>query len=138
MPLPRNPRYKFMPVFSPHTSFSPTLHPTLHLVQQDEEDLHISPQALITTSKFGISFPRYPVFVFSILRTTSIPSKTFPKTTCLPSKKGVGTVVMKNWEPLPLGPAFCSACQNQYGGEKEGRDEDRIRGDEDGEDDLQP
>jgi hypothetical protein len=68
---------------------------------------HISPHKLITTSKFGTSFPRYPVFVFSIFRTTSMPSTTLPKTTCLPSRKWVGTVVMKNCEPLPLGPAFC-------------------------------
>jgi hypothetical protein len=26
--------------------------------------------------------------------------------TCLPSSQGVGTVVMKNWEPLVLGPAL--------------------------------
>jgi hypothetical protein len=35
-----------------------------------------------------------------------MPSKTLPKTTCLPSRNGVGTVVMKNCEPLPFGPAF--------------------------------
>lgn len=31
---------------------------------------------------------------------------TLPKTTCLLFKKGVGSVVMKNWEPLVLGPEF--------------------------------
>lgn len=37
-----------------------------------------------------------------------LPSPTTrPKTTCLLSRKGVGTVVMKNWQPLLLGPAFC-------------------------------
>ena len=30
--------------------------------------------------------------------------KTCPKTTCLPSRCGVGTVVIKNWLPLVLGP----------------------------------
>ncbi len=68
---------------------------------------HISPHCEMTTSRFGTSLPLYPVLVFSILRTTSMPSATLPNTTCLPSRKGVGTVVMKNWEPLPLGPAFC-------------------------------
>ena len=29
---------------------------------------------------------------------------TLPNTTCLPSNQGVGTVVMKNWLPLVLGP----------------------------------
>lgn len=33
-------------------------------------------------------------------------SLTWPKTTCLPSKKGVGTVQMKNWLPLVLRPAL--------------------------------
>lgn len=77
---------------------------TSHLVTSH----HISPHALTTTSRFGTSFPRYPVFVISILRTTSMPasSYTFPNTTCLPSRNGVGTVVMKNCDPLPFGPAF--------------------------------
>ena len=68
---------------------------------------YISPHCAITTSRFGMSLPRYPVLVFSILRTISMPSMTFPNTTCFPSRKGVGTVVMKNWEPLVSGPAFC-------------------------------
>eukprot|EP00409_Alexandrium_fundyense_P003343 CAMPEP_0185903476 /NCGR_PEP_ID=MMETSP0196C-20130402/2726_1 /TAXON_ID=2932 /ORGANISM="Alexandrium fundyense, Strain CCMP1719" /LENGTH=97 /DNA_ID=CAMNT_0028622539 /DNA_START=128 /DNA_END=421 /DNA_ORIENTATION=+ len=42
----------------------------------------------------------------SILLTTSIPSVTIPKTTCLPSSQAVLTVQRKNWEPLVLGPAF--------------------------------
>lgn len=37
---------------------------------------------------------------FSILRTRDLLVRTCPKTTCLPSRCGVGTVVMKNWEPL--------------------------------------
>jgi len=57
-------------------------------------------------SKLGISLPLYPVLVFSIFLTTSIPSTTLPKTTCLLSRNGVGTVVMKNWEPFVFGPAF--------------------------------
>ena len=32
---------------------------------------------------------------------------TRPKTTCLLSRKGVGTVVMKNWQPFVFGPEFC-------------------------------
>merc|ERR1712100_809839 len=38
--------------------------------------------------------------------TTSMPSVTLPKTTCLPSKCGVWPVQMKNWLPLVLGPAL--------------------------------
>ena len=40
----------------------------------------------------------------SILRTMSRPSTTSPKTTCLPSSHEVTIVVMKNCEPLVLGP----------------------------------
>ena len=61
----------------------------------------------MATSRFGTSRPRLPVLVFSILVTTSMPSTTLPNTTCLPSRKGVGTVVMKNCEPFVFGPAFC-------------------------------
>ncbi len=44
----------------------------------------------------------------SIFLTRSLPawSATSPKTTCLPSNHEVTTVVMKNWEPLVLGPAL--------------------------------
>ena len=68
---------------------------------------YISPHCAMMTSKSGTSRPRRPVLVASIFLTTSMPSTTLPKTTCLPSRNGVGTVVMKNWEPLVLGPAFC-------------------------------
>mmetsp|Transcript_28735 Transcript_28735/g.77835 ORF Transcript_28735/g.77835 Transcript_28735/m.77835 type:complete len:205 (+) Transcript_28735:633-1247(+) len=47
-----------------------------------------------------------PVPTASIALTTSSPSTTFPKTTCLPSNQGVLTVVIKNWDPLVLGPAL--------------------------------
>lgn len=40
----------------------------------------------------------------SICRTTSIPSVTSPKTTCFPSSQSVLSQVIKNWEPLVLGP----------------------------------
>lgn len=40
----------------------------------------------------------------SIRRTTFIPSRTLPKTVCLPSNQGVLMQVMKNWEPLVSGP----------------------------------
>lgn len=43
---------------------------------------------------------------FSSILTTPIPLITWPNTTCFPSRWGVGTVVMKNWEPLVPGPAF--------------------------------
>lgn len=42
----------------------------------------------------------------SSILTTPNPFSTWPKTTCLPSKCDVGTVVMKNWEPLVSGPAL--------------------------------
>src|SRR5215469_16844491 len=42
----------------------------------------------------------------SIVFTRSRPSMTSPKTTCLPSSQPVLTVVMKNCEPLVLGPAL--------------------------------
>lgn len=42
----------------------------------------------------------------SSILTTPNPFSTWPKITCLPSKCDVGTVVMKNWEPLVLGPAL--------------------------------
>lgn len=46
------------------------------------------------------------VSIPSSIFTTPIPFSTWPKTTCLSSRCGVGTVVMKNCEPLVLGPAF--------------------------------
>eukprot|EP00755_Sulcionema_specki_P016930 Sspe_Gene.1053::Locus_359_Transcript_2_3_Confidence_0.500_Length_1006::g.1053::m.1053 len=46
------------------------------------------------------------VEVFSIFRTTSIPSTTFPKTTCRPSSHEVSAVVMKNCDPLVFLPAL--------------------------------
>lgn len=48
------------------------------------------------------SFVSIPSSIF----TTPIPFSTLPKTTCFPSRCGVGTVVIKNWEPLVLGPAL--------------------------------
>lgn len=42
----------------------------------------------------------------SITWTTSIPFRTLPKTECLLSNHGVATVVIKNCDPLVLGPAF--------------------------------
>merc|ERR1719440_68474 len=44
--------------------------------------------------------------VFSIFCTTSIPWRTRPKTVCLLSSHGQGTVVTKNCDPLVLGPAL--------------------------------
>lgn len=53
-----------------------------------------TPHLAIRTSALGLSIG--PTSLFSILLTTSAPSSTFPKMTCLPSSQGVGTVVMKN------------------------------------------
>lgn len=82
---------------------------------------HISPHCAITTSMFGTSLPLYPVFVASILLTTSMPSTTLPNTTCFPSRKGVGTVVMKNCEPLEFGPAFCQRVSLTIDGSRDTR-----------------
>ena len=63
---------------------------------------YASPQLAITTGLVGRSLrsqgPR------SMVLTSSMPSSTWPNTTCLPSSHGVATVVMKNWLPLVLGP----------------------------------
>ena len=63
-----------------------------------------SPDAVTTTSLTGLS-PR-AVGVLSIFLTTSIPSTMLPNTTCLPFSHGVAVVVMKNCDPLVLGPAL--------------------------------
>lgn len=69
---------------------------------------YISPHMEMETSWTGFSSR---VRTFSILRTTSMPSTTLPKTTCLPFRCGAGAVRMKNWQPLVLGPEFC--CDDQ-------------------------
>lgn len=63
----------------------------------------ILPQSTISTLVLG--FPD-PEPYYSMALTTLIPSTTFPKTVCLPSSHGHGTVVIKNWDPFVLGPAF--------------------------------
>jgi hypothetical protein len=50
------------------------------------------------------------VLVLSMPLTTLIPSITRPKTTCFPSRCGVGTVVKKNWQPFVLGPELAMLC----------------------------
>ena len=55
----------------------------------------------MVTSLVGLS-PGW-VGMFSILRTRDLPFSTSPKTTCFPSRCGVGTVVTKNWEPFVPG-----------------------------------
>lgn len=50
---------------------------------------------------FPESEPRDSTFL-----TMSMPETTSPKTTCLPSSHEVTMVVMKNWDPLVLGPAL--------------------------------
>merc|ERR1712217_236885 len=62
------------------------------------------PQSAITT---GLAvFPLWEPTA-SIFLTTSIPSVTEPKTTCLPSSQAVLTVQRKNWEPFVDGLASC-------------------------------
>ena len=55
---------------------------------------------VIFTTSFGLLFG--PVATCSILRTVSMPSMTFPKTVCFPSRKSAGAVVMKNWMEVKL------------------------------------
>ena len=52
---------------------------------------------VILTASFGRLLG--PVGTFSILRSVSMPSMTLPKTTCFPSRKSHGAVVMKNCKP---------------------------------------
>jgi hypothetical protein len=58
----------------------------------------------MTTSFLVVPWGLLPTF--SIFRTTSIPSMTEPKTTCLPSSHCVFSVQRKNWLPLVAGPAL--------------------------------
>merc|ERR1712113_1050079 len=61
------------------------------------------PQSAMTT---GLAvFPDWEPTA-SIFLTTSMPSDTAPKTTCLPSSQAVLTVQRKNCEPLVFGPAL--------------------------------
>lgn len=53
------------------------------------------PQSLMTTGWLGLLFV---LGVDSIFFTTSIPSNTFPNTTCRPSSHGVSANVIKNWQ----------------------------------------
>lgn len=59
------------------------------------------PQSMILTFWFVRPFA---LPTFSIWWTISIPLVTRPNTTCLPSSQGVSEPVMKNWDPLLLGP----------------------------------
>ena len=63
----------------------------------------------MTASSNGLS----PLCVlrFSISLTTLLPLMTSPKTTCFLSRCGVGTVVMKNWEPLLDGHLSATAAK---------------------------
>ena len=62
-----------------------------------------SPEAATSTRAVGRpdELPAASTFL-----TTSMPSKTFPKTTWRPSSHDVFTVQMKNWLPLVPGPAL--------------------------------
>lgn len=64
----------------------------------------------ILISSNGLSL--WSVFTFSIAVQTSIPFVTRPNTVCLLSSHGVGTVVIKNCDPLVLGPAFAIETVN--------------------------
>lgn len=97
------------------SSLLPHLSPSFPLVLHHQRNLHpkkasIQSTLLLTstlrmrTGSSGASF--FPVLLLSIAWTTSAPLTTRPKTVCLPSSQGVGTVVMKNCEPLVCGPAL--------------------------------
>ncbi|KAI9908743.1 hypothetical protein PsorP6_003607 [Peronosclerospora sorghi] len=58
----------------------------------------------MTTGTTGLSL--FSVSSSSTRFTISKPSTTLPNTTCLPSRCGVGTVVMKNCDPFVPGPAL--------------------------------
>lgn len=73
---------------------------------------HISPHCEITTSCTGFPSGFATVLVFSIFVTTSIPSMTLPKTTCLPFRWGVPcfAVMMKNWQPFVCVSSGSNRC----------------------------
>merc|ERR1719336_849003 len=74
------------------------------LLSSPSEGHHSScPQSAITT---GLDVLPDCEPTASIFFTTSMPSVTLPKTTCLPSSQAVFTVQRKNCEPLVLGPAL--------------------------------
>lgn len=58
----------------------------------------------MTTGNRGLLFEI--VGTFSTFLTMSIPSRTLPKTTCLPSRKLHFAQVMKNWQPFVFVPEF--------------------------------
>lgn len=64
---------------------------------------HYCPQSVMTTLDLGLPWPEPTP---CILSTIAFPSTTLPKTQCLPSSQGQSTKVMKNWDPLVLGPAL--------------------------------
>ncbi len=69
----------------------------------------------ISTLTIEISFEglsNSSTLTFSIAAHTSMPLVTLPKTVCLLSNQGVGTVVMKNCEPFVPGPAFAMETVN--------------------------
>ena len=63
----------------------------------------MTPQSPMMTSA-AVSPLREPTD--SIALTTLMPSTTWPKTVCFPSRNGVATVQMKNCDPFVFGPAF--------------------------------
>jgi hypothetical protein len=73
--------------------------------------LYNSPHCAMTTGSLGLLFG--PVATFSMRLTVSIPSITFPNTTCLLSSHSAFAHVMKNWHPFVLGPEF--ACVERRG-----------------------
>ena len=83
------------------TSFAVSVTPSMSSAE-------ISPQSMTRTS-LDVLPDLLPCD--SILWTTSSPSTTAPKTTCLPSSQSVLDVQMKNCEPLVPGPAL--ACGDE-------------------------
>ena len=80
------------------TNRFPTVAAAFHAVRMEVRDF--SGVRLV-----GYGDLRHHVALLDLL-TTFWPSITRPKTECLPSNQGVATWVMKNWEPLVLGPAL--------------------------------
>ncbi len=77
---------------SPHSNKHPHRQPIC--AGRGEQTKRRGDLPTIFTASFGLLLG--PVETFSILRSVSMPSTTFPNTTCLPSKKSHFAVVMKN------------------------------------------
>lgn len=89
---------------------SKRMHKAVQVMVLDDVDIYyyISPHSVILTTVLGLLFG--PVGTFSIFRNISMlsaPSSIFPNTTCFPSRKSAGAVVMKNCNHNESGQGQC-------------------------------